>query len=186
MRWREQTSTTPVYMVPGEVYEVRVSLWNTSYIVAPGHALRVSISSSNAPRFSVNRNNGLLLNDPAYPGKDAYIAYACAHKRMHICSRHSQTLTSKHTYIHTLRRREHYCHQHHLPLEQVPHERRVASCPKETASSASQFEGTGRCRVRAHGRARIHGETRGPYGRAGRARAQDLARQGEQEEVETL
>jgi hypothetical protein len=67
MRWRENT-LTPVYMTKGEVYRVEMNLWNTSYVVAPGHALRVSVSSSNFPRFSVNFNNGLVLADPAYPG----------------------------------------------------------------------------------------------------------------------
>ena len=67
MRWREG-GLTPVYMKKGEVYELELNLWNTSYIVAPGHALRFSISSSNYPRFSVNSNNGILLADPAYPG----------------------------------------------------------------------------------------------------------------------
>lgn len=67
MRWRENT-LTPVYMTKGEVYKVELNLWNTSYVVAPGHALRVSVSSSNFPRFSVNPNNGILLADPAYPG----------------------------------------------------------------------------------------------------------------------
>ena len=67
MRWRE-ASLTPVPMVSGEVYEVEVNLWNTSYVVAPGHALRVAVQSSNFPRFSVNGNNGVLLADPTYPG----------------------------------------------------------------------------------------------------------------------
>jgi len=67
MRWREG-GDVPVYMTPGEVYKIEVGLWNTSYIVAPGHKLRVSIMSSNNPRFSVNPNNGILLADPAYPG----------------------------------------------------------------------------------------------------------------------
>jgi predicted acyl esterase len=60
MRWREG-GLTPVYMKPSEVYEVTASLWNTSYAIAPGHALRFAVTSSNAPRFSVNFNNGELL-----------------------------------------------------------------------------------------------------------------------------
>jgi uncharacterized protein len=67
MRWRKG-GLTPVYMEAGEVYEAHFSLWNTSYVVAPGHSLRFSISSSNAPRFSINPNNGLLLSDSNYPG----------------------------------------------------------------------------------------------------------------------
>ena len=69
MRWREG-GLEPVYMTNGTVYPASLSLWNTSYVVAPGHALRIAISSSNAPRFSVNPNNGLLLADPAYPGEN--------------------------------------------------------------------------------------------------------------------
>jgi|EP01033_Poteriospumella_lacustris_P000179 hypothetical protein len=67
MRWRQDTQE-PVYMKKGEVYQVEMNLWNTSYIVAPGHALRISVSSSNYPRFSVNPNNGILFKDEAYPG----------------------------------------------------------------------------------------------------------------------
>lgn len=44
------------------------NLWNTSWIIPAGHALRVSVQSSNNPRFSVNPHNGLLLIDPLYPG----------------------------------------------------------------------------------------------------------------------
>jgi putative CocE/NonD family hydrolase len=62
MRWRDG-GLEPHYMKKGEIYEVTMTLWNTSYILATGHALRVSISSSNYPRFDVNRNNGILLAD---------------------------------------------------------------------------------------------------------------------------
>ena len=67
MRWRDNT-LTPVPMEKGKVYEITVNLWNTSYVVAPGHSLRVAVQSSNFPRFSVNGNNGILLADPTYPG----------------------------------------------------------------------------------------------------------------------
>ena len=69
MRWRKG-GLKPVYMEKGDVYKIEVNLWNTSFVVAPGHALRFSISSSNNPRFSVNPQNGLLLADPAYPGEN--------------------------------------------------------------------------------------------------------------------
>ena len=62
MRWREG-NTAPVMMTPGDVYHVSMTLWNTSYIVAPGHALRFVVTSSNSPRFSINNNNGFLLKD---------------------------------------------------------------------------------------------------------------------------
>eukprot|EP01032_Pedospumella_encystans_P010476 gene10476-12239_t len=60
MRWREG-GLTPVMMKPNEVYEVTASLWNTSYAIAPGHALRFAVTSSNYPRFSANPNSGKLL-----------------------------------------------------------------------------------------------------------------------------
>jgi uncharacterized protein len=63
MRWREG-GDTPVDMSPNEVYKVELSLWNTSYVVAQGHALRVAVTSSNYPRFSLNYNNGVLLRNP--------------------------------------------------------------------------------------------------------------------------
>ena len=67
MRWRDG-GEVPQYMEKGSVYPAYISLWNTSYVVAPGHAIRFAVSSSNYPRFSVNPNNGLLLADPSYPG----------------------------------------------------------------------------------------------------------------------
>ena len=69
MRWREN-GLEPVLMNKKDVYEIKINLWNTSWVVAPGHALRFSIQSSNNPRFSVNPQNGLLLKDPAYPGNN--------------------------------------------------------------------------------------------------------------------
>eukprot|EP01036_Dinobryon_divergens_P027208 gene27208-35939_t len=72
MRWREG-GQTPVYMKRTEV--------NTSYVVAPGHALRFSISSSNFPRFSANPNNGILLADPSYPGKSIVATNTIYHSR---------------------------------------------------------------------------------------------------------
>jgi len=67
MRWREN-GLNPVPMENGEIYKIEIPLWNTSYVVAPGHHLRFVVQSSNFPRFSVNNNNGVLLKDPSYPG----------------------------------------------------------------------------------------------------------------------
>eukprot|EP01065_Artemidia_motanka_P022837 TRINITY_DN2703_c0_g1_i1.p1 TRINITY_DN2703_c0_g1~~TRINITY_DN2703_c0_g1_i1.p1 ORF type:complete len:606 (+),score=171.54 TRINITY_DN2703_c0_g1_i1:249-1820(+) len=63
MRWRKGVfaSTQPSLLTPGQVYEVDINLWNTSYVFNKGHKIRVSISSSNSPRFGVNDNNGLPL-----------------------------------------------------------------------------------------------------------------------------
>jgi hypothetical protein len=63
MRWREGGQEA-VMMVPGTVYEITASLWNTSYVIAPGHSLRLAVTSSNDPRFSVNYNNGYPLANP--------------------------------------------------------------------------------------------------------------------------
>ena len=43
-------------MTPGEIYEIEVDLWSTSYVWNTGHQLRVAISSSNYPRFLNNPN----------------------------------------------------------------------------------------------------------------------------------
>ena len=44
------------FMESGEIYEVEVDLWSTSYIWNMGHKIRVSVSSSNYPRFLNNPN----------------------------------------------------------------------------------------------------------------------------------
>jgi hypothetical protein len=44
------------FITPGEIYEIEVDLWSTSYIWNKGHRIRVAISSSNYPRFLANPN----------------------------------------------------------------------------------------------------------------------------------
>ncbi|UCD13709.1 MAG: CocE/NonD family hydrolase, partial [Thermoplasmatales archaeon] len=48
----------------GEIYEVEVDLWSTSYVWNNGHKIRVAISSSNYPRFLNNPNtaDGIYAN----------------------------------------------------------------------------------------------------------------------------
>jgi len=48
---------------PGEVVAVEVDLWSTAIIFAPGHRLRISVSSSNYPRFRANPNDGSLFGE---------------------------------------------------------------------------------------------------------------------------
>ena len=48
----------PKMMTPNTVYEVPVDLHATSWYLAPGHRLRVEVSSSNFPRFDRNLNTG--------------------------------------------------------------------------------------------------------------------------------
>ncbi|MHA1931803.1 MAG: CocE/NonD family hydrolase [Promethearchaeota archaeon] len=65
-----------------DVYELFIDLWSTAYVFAPGHKIRIAISSSNYPRFAANPNTGAplafnylnynianntLLTGPAYP-----------------------------------------------------------------------------------------------------------------------
>ena len=44
------------FMEDGQVYEVEVDLWSTSYIWDTGHKIRVAVSSSNYPRYLANPN----------------------------------------------------------------------------------------------------------------------------------
>jgi putative CocE/NonD family hydrolase len=48
----------PELLKPGEVYKIRIDMWNTSNVFLAGHKLRVEISSSNFPRFDRNLNTG--------------------------------------------------------------------------------------------------------------------------------
>ncbi len=43
---------------PGKIYEFEIDLWSTSLVFSPGHRIRVTISSSNSPRFEPNPNTG--------------------------------------------------------------------------------------------------------------------------------
>ena len=62
MRWRNGTYTRKAQMMEeGVVYEIIINLGFMSYIFNPNHIIRVSISSSNYPRFSVNYNSGLNM-----------------------------------------------------------------------------------------------------------------------------
>ncbi len=51
-------------MQEDETYAIDLDLWNSSYVFGEGHAIAVTITSSNYPRFSVNPNNGRSLVDP--------------------------------------------------------------------------------------------------------------------------
>jgi len=55
--------TTDVFMTGDQkdVYELLVDCWSTAYCFAPGHRIRVAISSSNYARFAANPNTGAPL-----------------------------------------------------------------------------------------------------------------------------
>ena len=52
--------TTDVFMSGNQldVYNITVDCWSTAYVFAPGHKIRVAISSSNYARFAANPNTG--------------------------------------------------------------------------------------------------------------------------------
>jgi len=66
LRWRN--GSPAMNITPGVIYEINCTLWATSYVYNTGHSIRVSISSSNWPRFSANPNNGWALNTTGYGG----------------------------------------------------------------------------------------------------------------------
>jgi len=55
--------TSEVFMSGNQidVYELLIDCWSTAYSFAPGHKIRVAISSSNYPRFATNPNTGAPL-----------------------------------------------------------------------------------------------------------------------------
>ncbi len=58
MRYREGYNKPPVWMEMGKVYKVNFQPMVTSNYFAPGHRIRIEISSSNFPRFDRNLNTG--------------------------------------------------------------------------------------------------------------------------------
>ena len=58
MRYREGYEKPPVWMESGKVYKVALTGMVTSNYFAPGHRIRIEISSSNFPRFDRNLNTG--------------------------------------------------------------------------------------------------------------------------------
>jgi predicted acyl esterase len=64
------------FMESGDIYEVTVDLWSTSYVWNEGHQIRVAISSSNYPRFLNNPNT----DDPISKNS----TYNIAHNKLYI------------------------------------------------------------------------------------------------------
>jgi hypothetical protein len=58
MRYRDGYERPPVWMESGKVYKVTLQPLTTSNYFAPGHRLRIEVSSSNFPRFDRNLNTG--------------------------------------------------------------------------------------------------------------------------------
>lgn len=62
LRYRDDP-THPTLLEPGRVYRVTVRLPDTANLFAPGHRIRLDISSSNFPRCDVNPNTGRRVFD---------------------------------------------------------------------------------------------------------------------------
>jgi putative CocE/NonD family hydrolase len=60
LKYRDSTPTKTVVspVVANRVYRVEVNMWFTSYVVAKGHKLRVSVSSADTPYYAKNDNSG--------------------------------------------------------------------------------------------------------------------------------
>jgi len=58
VRYREGYDKPETRMEPGKVYKVALQPMTTSNYFAPGHRIRIEVSSSNFPRFDRNMNTG--------------------------------------------------------------------------------------------------------------------------------
>ena len=58
MRYRDGYDKPPVWMEPGKIFKFKFQPMVTSNYFAPGHRIRIEISSSNFPRFDRNMNTG--------------------------------------------------------------------------------------------------------------------------------
>ena len=58
VRYREGYDKPPAWMEKGKVYKVTLQPMQTSDYFAPGHQLRIEVSSSNFPRYDRNLNTG--------------------------------------------------------------------------------------------------------------------------------
>jgi hypothetical protein len=72
------------FMQPGNIYEVEVDLWSTSYIWNTGHCIRVEVASSNYPRFLNNPNtaDGMCNNS----------TYTIAHNVLYVDTNHQSCI----------------------------------------------------------------------------------------------
>ena len=62
LRYRKSREK-PEPLTPGQIEEVSVDCWSTSQIFNTGHRVRVTVTSSNFPRFDVNPGTGLPWSD---------------------------------------------------------------------------------------------------------------------------
>jgi putative CocE/NonD family hydrolase len=85
LRYREGYEKQPVWMERGKVYKVMLPPMTTSNYFAPGHRIRIEVSSSNFPRFDRNLNTG----GNNYDETQAVVA----HNAVHHSKRHPSQIT---------------------------------------------------------------------------------------------
>jgi putative CocE/NonD family hydrolase len=85
LRYRDGYEKPPVWMEPDSVYKVVLQPMTTSNYFAPGHRIRIEVSSSNFPRFDRNMNTG----GDNYSETTGLVA----HNRVHHSTRYPSALT---------------------------------------------------------------------------------------------
>ena len=85
MRYRNGYDKPLAWMEPGKVYKVAFQPIQTSNYFAPGHSLRIEVSSSNFPRFDRNLNTGGNNYDEAKG--------VTAHNQVHHSARYPSKIT---------------------------------------------------------------------------------------------
>jgi uncharacterized protein len=85
VRYREGYDKSPVFMEKGKVYKVAFQPMQTSLWFAPGHELRIEVSSSNFPRYDRNLNTGGNNYDESQP--------VVAHNAVHHSTQYPSSIT---------------------------------------------------------------------------------------------
>ncbi|MCX7697519.1 MAG: CocE/NonD family hydrolase [Bacteroidales bacterium] len=76
MRFRKGYSQSDeLFMQDDSIYRIEMNFYDISYTFLPQHKLRLSITSSNYPRFDINLNNG----GPMYTSGDTLVARNAIH-----------------------------------------------------------------------------------------------------------
>jgi putative CocE/NonD family hydrolase len=85
VRYREGYDKSPVFMEKDKVYKVAFQPMQTSIYFAPGHQIRVEVSSSDFPRFDRNLNTGGNNYDEAVG--------VIAHNQIHHSTQYPSSIT---------------------------------------------------------------------------------------------
>ena len=83
LRYRKSREK-PEPLTPGQVEEVTVDCWSTSIIFNEGHRVRVTVTSSNFPRFDVNPGTGKPWTDDGEKVKQTNRIYCDAAHPSHL------------------------------------------------------------------------------------------------------